>query len=68
MPIRLHQLIDNMVPDQEFAVIEVTDDGVEHPIYTGDGCDDEWDALYHTIVNREVCNFQAYRDIVFIVL
>ena len=68
MPIKLHQLIDNMVPDQEFAVIAVSDDGVEHPIYAGDGCDDEWDEIYPTIWNRTVCNFQAYRDLIFIIL
>ena len=50
----LNQLIGSMIPDQEFAIIIVGDDGIEHPVYAGDGCDDEWDEIYSTMGNRTV--------------
>lgn len=46
----IFELMNAMVPDQPFAVVKVTEDGKEEPLYVGDGADDE----VETVLNMEV--------------
>lgn len=62
--ITVGELLNFMISDQTFAVLKVTDDG-EYPLYAGDGTDEEYT---EEIASYEVCNFQAYCGLVFIIV
>ena len=57
-------LMAAMVPDQPFAVFEATWTGEEVPLYVGDGTDEDVDE----VLGKQVCNFQAYGGLVFIIV